>query len=90
MILKKGQTLDWRSILDRMEADWEVLLAALINFRFVFPSKRSIVPQWLMTELIERLERQTEMPTPRDNICRGPLLSRTNYAHDINEGGFIV
>lgn len=73
-----------------MEADWEVLLSALINFRFVFPSKRDIVPVWLMNELIGRLTRQLELPAPHDNICRGPVLSRTNYAFDVIEGGFIV
>lgn len=90
LILKIGDKIDWRSVLNRMENDWEVLLAAIINFRFVFPSKRNIVPQWLMTELVERLQRQLEMPVPHDNICRGPLLSRTNYAYDVKEGGFIV
>ena len=90
LILKIGETLDWRGLLSRMEADWEVLLAAIINFRFVFPSNRTIIPGWLMGELLERLERQLAMPIPHDNICRGPLLSRTNYAYDVNEGGFIV
>lgn len=90
LILKIGDTLDWKGLLRRMEADWEVLLAAIITFRFVFPSKRGIIPGWLMTELVERLQRQLEMPIPRDSICRGPLLSRTNYAYIVNEGGFIV
>ena len=90
LILALGDKLDWRSLLDRMEADWEVLLATIINFRFVFPRWRQQVPEWLMRELVERLERQLTMPDPEDNICRGPLLSRTNYNHVISEGGFIV
>lgn len=90
LILKKGHAIDWRNILNRMEADWEILLAALINFRFVFPSKRDIIPTWLLTELMDRLSRQLDLPTPEDDICRGPVLSRTNYAYDIIEGGFIV
>lgn len=90
LILKLGDTLDWKGLLTRMEADWEVLLAAIINFRFVFPRWRKRVPEWLLVELIERLERQLTMPDPKDNICRGPLLSRTNYSHVISEGGFIV
>lgn len=90
LILKNAKKLDWQNILRRMEADWEVLLAALITFRFIFPSKRDILPRWLMTELVDRLNRQLSMPQPHDNICRGPVLSRTNYAHDVTGGGFIV
>src|SRR5690606_7552740 len=81
LLLLAGNKIDWRGLLGRMEADWEVLLAAIITFRFVFPSKRNIIPAWLMTELLERLQRQLDMPIPHDNICRGPLLSRTNYTH---------
>lgn len=90
LILKLGDTLNWKNLLSRMEADWEVLLATLINFRFVFPSKRDKVPRWLMDELVERLQRQLEMPVSNDDICRGPLLSRTNYAIAIEKEGFIV
>lgn len=90
LILKLGDILDWKGLLGRMEADWEILLAAIINFRFVFPSKRTKVPGWLMEELLERLHRQIDMPIPIDEICRGPLLSRTNYAAAIKEEGFIV
>lgn len=90
LILALGENLDWKSLLDRMEADWEVLLAAIINYRFVFPSRREQVPAWLMEELVERLERQLTLPPPQDDICRGPLLSRTNYSSSIAKEGFIV
>lgn len=90
LILKIGHKLDWKSLLGRMEADWEIFFAVLLNFRFVFPSKRDIVPAWLMEELIERLQRQLELPIPHDNICRGPLLSRTNYNKVISDEGLLV
>jgi hypothetical protein len=90
MILKTGNTLDWRFILSRMEADWEILFATCVSFRFVFPSERSKVPKWLMEELLDRLRRQLEMPDPDDRICRGLLLSRADYEADIKEGGFIL
>lgn len=90
LILKTGNTIDWKRILLRMEADWEILLAALINFRFIFPSERKRIPKWLMEELSSRLDRQLDMPTPKDRICRGPLLSRTDYEVVIREGEFMV
>src|SRR6059058_5104770 len=47
-----------------MDLYWEVLLMALLNFRFVYPSERSIVPQWLMDELLERLRDQSDLKGP--------------------------
>ena len=34
-----------------MEPHWEVLLTHLLNFRFVYPTERDLVPRWLMEEL---------------------------------------
>jgi hypothetical protein len=90
LIIKIGDTLDWRRILRHMEADWEILFATCINFRFVFPSERSLVPVWLMKELLDRMKLQLDMPEPHDRVCRGILLSRADYAMDIREGGFII
>ena len=50
-----------------MELYWEVLLIALLNFRFVYPSERDLVPQWLLDELLDRLQDQ---PTSRARARR--------------------
>lgn len=88
LILFSGHNFDWKRLLRRMENHWEVLLAILLNFRFVYPSERNKVPSWLMEELITRLKYQLKNPIPRDKICRGPLLSRTQYKFDIKNLGF--
>jgi len=88
IILSQGKTLDWKRLLRRMENYWEILLQVLINFRFVYPSERGIVPQWLMLELVSRLKNQLNNPIPKDKVCRGPLLSRTQYSVDIQKEGF--
>lgn len=90
LILITGRKMDWKRLLSRMENHWEILLSLLINFRFVYPSERDIIPNWLLEELISRLNYQIEIPIPRDKICRGPLLSRTQYKFDITELGFEV
>ena len=51
IIRMEGRNLDWRRLLSRMEPIWEILLAYLMLFRFVYPSERDAVPQWLMQEL---------------------------------------
>lgn len=88
LILNRGKQLDWKRLLLRMESHWELLFAILLNFRFIYPSERGVVPKWLMKELASRLEHQLDNPIPKDKICRGPLLSRTQYEVDILEKGF--
>jgi len=88
IILTNGKNLDWKRLLTRMESDWEILLAHIINFRFIYPSDRNIVPKWVMDELLSRIKIQLEVPNPKDKICRGSLLSRSEYNIDIKEWGF--
>lgn len=88
IILVTGKDLHWKRLLSRMENNWEVLLSLIINFRFIYPSQRDLIPKWLLKELISRLNFQIENPTPQDKICRGPLLSRTQYKFDLTKLGF--
>ena len=44
MILKCHDEIDWKQLLSHMELYWEVLLMALLNFRFVYPSERARGP----------------------------------------------
>lgn len=88
LILKKGRDLDWHRLLMRMDRDWELLYAHLLNFRFIYPSERECVPDWLMDELATRLQDHRQLPAPQDCVCRGRLLSRYEYQIDIEEWGF--
>ena len=88
IILFKGKTIDWHRLLSSMDPHWEILLGHLLNFRFVYPSEREIVPKWLMEELIHRVQEQFELPTPKRKICRGRILSPTGYLYDVTKGGF--
>ena len=65
-----------------------ILFSVILNFRFVYPSERNLVPNWLIRELTDRITYQLKNPTPIDKICRGPLISRTQYIYDIENGGF--
>ena len=88
MILKKHDQINWGQLLKHMELYWEVLLMALLNFRFVYPSERHMVPRWLMEELLERLRDQAEMKGPGKKVCRGRIFSPRDYAIDIEKWGF--
>lgn len=88
VILKKHEEIDWRRLLDHLELYWEVLLMALLNFRFVYPSERDLIPKWLMDELLERLAAQRSMTGPGVKVCRGRIFSPRDYQIDVAEWGF--
>ncbi len=88
LILKQHDRIDWARLLLWMEQHWEVLLANLINFRWIYPSERDCVPSWLLHELLARLSNQMELPPSRMKLCRGGLLSHTDYQADVTCWGF--
>jgi hypothetical protein len=88
MILKRHEEIDWHQLLKHMELYWEVLLVALLNFRFIYPSERDHVPRWLIDELLERLGAQLEMPTPEMKVCRGRIFSPRDYLIDVSQWGY--
>lgn len=86
IILKHGAKLNWKKILNFMESHWELLYSQIMNFRFVYPSERGIIPKWLMAELNQRVEHQLNLPIPKDKTSRGPLLSHDQYQVDAKWG----
>jgi len=65
-----------------------VLLSHLVLFGFIYPGERSLVPRWLMDELIERLRAETRsVPEPSEH-CAGTLLSREQYLPDVAHKGY--
>jgi hypothetical protein len=88
VILIKHDEIDWQWLLSSMDLYWEVLLINVLNFRFVYPTERHLIPRWLYDELLTRLKAQDEMPPAQVRICRGRLISPTDYVIDINEWGF--
>lgn len=88
LILLKHKHIDWKRLLAYMDQNWEVLLQHIINFRFVYPSERELIPRWLLDELLDRLSAQLNLPTSKVKVCRGRLLSVDDYEIDIKQWGF--
>jgi hypothetical protein len=82
-----GDRLDWTRLLRRFGPHWRVLMSHLVLFGFAYPSARHLVPAAVMHELIERLRRETQSPSPDHSICLGTLLSREQYLNDIEQEG---
>lgn len=90
IILRYGKKLDWKWLWAHMETHWQLVLAQILSFQFVYPSERDLVPKWLFDELMKRAQEQYDMPIPVEKICRGPLIDQTQYAPDITEWDYKV
>jgi len=88
VILKHHQQIDWHRLLSHMDAHWEVLFALILDFRWVYPTDRDRVPSWILDELVKRLDQQRKLPLPQRRICRGRLLSRSDYKNAIDRWGY--
>jgi hypothetical protein len=83
-----GPKLDWKRLLDRYGKYWRGLYAHLILFGFVYPAKRSNIPEWVMTELAQRLLDETNRGDSAEKTCYGTIISRQQYLIDIAEWGY--
>ncbi len=90
IILRYGAKLDWKWLWSHLEIHWQLLLAQVMSFQFVYPSERDLIPKWLFDELISRAQDQYNMPLSLEKICRGPLIDQTQYATDITDWDFKV
>ncbi len=64
--------MDWKRVLMRLDQHWHLLLAQFLNFKFVYPSERHIIPRWIFDELVERAKIQFDLPSPIAKVCLGP------------------
>jgi hypothetical protein len=80
--------LDWRRLRGRVGQHWRVLLSHLVLFGFIYPEKQSQIPSWLLGELLQKLRFEGQSPTSTARLCRGTLLSRQQYLHDIRSENY--
>ena len=88
IILKCADSLDWKHLLNRLEPNWELLFIHVILFRFTYPSERDIIPRWLIDELLSRVHAQLDIPSPKDKVTRGSMLSQHQYRIAIEKWGY--
>jgi hypothetical protein len=83
-----AERLDWARLVARFGPYWRILLAQLVLFGFIYPGERARVPARLVSELVGRLEPELRAADER-RICRGTLLSHTQYRRDIDEWRYL-
>jgi len=81
----RGQ-LDWNRILRQIGEHWEILLWALLLFRYVYPAHTDYVPQALWQELLGRISQAIANPDPKAPF-RGSLIDDNMFAIDLKEWG---
>src|SRR5690606_27827899 len=64
-----------------------VLLSHLVLYRFSYPGHRDRVPNWVWESLLLRASEQENEPRAV-GLCRGTLLSRSQYRIDLDHWGF--
>ena len=83
----RAERLDWKRLRRRVGDNWRVLLSHLILFGFIYPAEQARVPAPLLDELLRKLRqelRQERGAPAAQRLCRGTLLSREQFLHDIN------
>lgn len=88
LLRARGEQLDWTRLMKRYEPNWQVLYNHLILFGYIYPGERKKIPDWVMRKMAERMREQSKQPVPLDNLCRGTLLSNSQYAIDIEQWGY--
>ncbi len=83
-----GHRMDWSRLLDRFGKHWRVLMSHLTIYGFIYPGERDKVPEWVMLELIERLNREVSALSVASPVCQGTLISREQYLVDVREWGY--
>ncbi|HEX6307375.1 MAG TPA: nucleotidyltransferase [Longimicrobiales bacterium] len=87
LILCRGDELDWRRLLQRVDPHWRLLLAQVHLYDFVYPGHRPRIPQWVRRRLYDAAaDAIDEVGDPE--VCQGTLISRFSYNIDVKEWGF--
>ena len=76
LIQSCAERLDWGHLVRRFGQHWRVLLSHLILFGYVYPTERHRIPTSIMTELLQRAQKENAGPAPNELVCRGTLLAR--------------
>jgi len=77
--------LDWERVLQLAGEHWEVVLWALLLFRYVYPEQQNYVPQSVWRNLIDRFE--NVLQSGAGSEFRGSLIDDVMFSIDVEEWG---
>ena len=83
LIFAKRGELEWERILAGVGEHWELLLAHLHLYRYVYPSHTRYLPRWVLDLLLKRYEEEIESSPQSPLRFRGTLLDDVSFRADI-------
>jgi hypothetical protein len=86
VIYGKQGKLDWQRVLTLVGENWEMLLWALVLFRYCYPGQTHYVPPALWQQLLVRFQNAISQPEPAARF-RGSLIDPKMFAIDVKEWG---
>jgi hypothetical protein len=78
--------LDWERILFLAGDHWEILLWALILYRYIYPAQTGYVPNYIWKKLLTQFQSELDNPNPKAPF-RGSLIDDNMFAIDVAEWG---
>jgi hypothetical protein len=87
LIFARRGELAWERILSGVGEHWELLLAYLHLYRYVYPSHTHYLPHWLLDLLLTRCEAEIGGPSQGPLRFRGTLLDDGSFGVDVEVWG---
>lgn len=78
--------LEWSRVLELAGEHWEIVLWALVLFRYVYPAHSGYVPQTVWQDLLARFAKELCSPDSKARF-RGSLIDDKMFAIDVKEWG---
>jgi predicted nucleotidyltransferase len=78
--------IDWQRVFRLAGEHWEMILWALVLFRYSYPAQTQYVPKEVWCDLMSRFEKVVSHPDPAAKF-RGSLVDDKQFAIDVNEWG---
>jgi hypothetical protein len=89
LLQAQAHELDWDRLRHLAGEHWRLLLVHLTLFGYVYPDLMTLVPRYLLAELSLHLMSDTPASdSDEEPLCRGTLISNTQYQVDIEELGY--
>jgi hypothetical protein len=84
----RADDLDWDRLVFRFGPNWPVLFTHLVLFRYIYPGEADRVPARILEDMIRKLRNSQDASDAGERLCRGTLLSRSQFLVDIENWGY--
>src|SRR5205085_11676054 len=78
--------MDWPHLFGLVGEHWEILLWALVLYRYCYPAHGDYVPRAVWDDLLGRFQRALHAPSNGERF-RGSLIDENMFAIDVKEWG---